>query len=252
MSNSTKQFRVKRGKILGIILILIFLFTLSFSFSSEGLKSKGENSGERIITKTYKLKYITPHEAKKILSSYLLHSTAPRYSQFFTVRIRKRDLNQFEELLRKIDHEKKNVRFKIYTIIASKSRNNWKIGNREINEVIRKVNSIFAFKSYKLDGISSVTVKDGAQIAKVKLSSSYNLLFKIYNMVINNGDKKRKINLFFSLYKEGGFYDGKKLKGSTIISSSTSMNDNGYFIAGVSKLGNNGDSLILVIKATVL
>jgi hypothetical protein len=238
------------GKKFFITVILILFVSTMLLISAN--TNNGAKSNDEIITKTYELKYISPYEAKKILSSYLFHSTAPKDSPFFTVRIRKQDLKQFEEILKKIDHERKNVRFKIYTIIASKNKNNWKIDNREISEVINKINSIFSFKSYKLDGISSITVKDGTGEAKVKLSSNYNLFFRIRRMVINNNNNNPKIDFYFSLYKERSIYKGKRMEGSTILSSSTCMNNNGYFIAGVSKLGNNGDSLILVIKATVI
>jgi len=36
-----------------------------------------------------------------------------------------------------------------------------------------------------------------------------------------------------------------------LIRTSTSINENGYLVVGVSKIGENGDSLILVINAEI-
>ena len=61
------------------------------------------------------------------------------------------------------------------------------------------------------------------------------------------GDKEPR-EVKFSFQKRANFKDS--ILGN-LINTETSVKENGYLVAGVSKIGKNGDSLILVISAEI-
>ncbi len=240
-----------KGKMVLMLFILLLLSVANLTLAAENSSEAG-NSGKssNFITKTYELKYIAPIEVKNVLSPYVARFSYSYNSRFITVVISKENIQKFESLLKKIDRPRKNVLFKIYTVIGSRKKLKGNINNPELKNVVKQLSSLFSFKSYVLDSVSFISVKEGTRLAKVKLSSSYNLALVIRELVVNSVGGKRVINFGFHLLR----YKGIALEGQNyekLISSVTSVNNNKYFVAGVSSLEEDGSSLILIIKPTI-
>jgi len=231
-----------------IILILLFLILPITLFSSTGKTSNSSNT----ITKTYKLKYISPKEVFLILKPYAFRFSYTHSSPYITVVISKNNVKKFEEELRKLDKPKKNILFKVYTIIASKQKIGERIKDPELSPIVKEIKSLFSFKSYKLDGISSIIVKERSDYSKIKLTSSYNLRLTIDRVKIEEGENGKIIDFRFFLKSKKRERYGNKDPYETLISSQTSVKNNTFFVAGVSSLGNNGCSIILVFKVRIL
>ncbi len=231
-------------KKLVFFVLIVFLFT--FFLRAEKKVDNSQNS-RKIITKTYKLKYISPYEAASLLKPYALKIMySSRTSPFITVRMFDVNVSKFEEVLKKVDVKKRNIFFKIYTITAFRNRKIEKITIPELKSVVKELSSLFSFKSYKVDGISSLFIKEGAKYSKIRLSSAYNLTLLIIRPYIRISNNQKLINFDFELTEGGRKYR------KTLIESTTYIKNNTFFIAGVSSLGNTKDSIILVIKAQIM
>ncbi len=227
---------IKR-RVSAILLFLLFSTSIFYG-GSQGL-----------VVKTYKLKFVSPREVFFVLKSYVVKMNYSPSSPLITVVIEKEKVKGFEEALKKIDVPKKNILYKVYTIIASKNENKNGIKEPDIAPVLKEIKSLFSFKSYKLDGFSSIIIKERTPISKIRLASNYNLYLYIEHPTIKGASGKREIEFEFSL--ERGKATNKK-RSSILLSSKTSVKNNSFFVAGVSSLRGNSDSIILVIKAEVL
>ncbi len=95
---------------------------LSFSFLHSSPQKKDLKTVE-FITKTYKLKYISPWEAKEILKPYVEKFTYSSHGSFITVTVRKKNLKLFEENLFKIDVPKKTFFLRFTLSLHQKGKN---------------------------------------------------------------------------------------------------------------------------------
>lgn len=225
-----------------ILLFILLLMVSSTNFAEE--QTKVVNPGYQLEVKTYFLEHITPREVEKSLRYYYENLSADRDSNMFTVRIYKDKIPEFEKLLKKIDVEKKRILFRIFTVIASNEGNGDDIGNKDLKKVLAELKSVLSFSSYKLDGTSMITVKEGSDDHTLTLLTKLpHLALLLYGVKVK-GDTvgKRTIdirNLRLSEYK------------NILIETETSLNEDGYLVAGVSRVGENGDALILVINAQI-
>jgi hypothetical protein len=198
-----------------------------------------------VVTKTYFLKHIDPRDVGKALSLYLYNRSYDINKKMLCVSIPKKNITKFEELLRKLDVKKRNIYFRIFTVIASQTGKSSEIKNKDLKRVIYELNKVLSFNCFKLDGVSLVSVQEGARRSVVNLSTSTKsrLELILQGITINGNEKgKRFIEI-----------EGLSLRdvGIKLITTSTSINENGYLVVGVSKIGENGDSLILVINAEI-
>ncbi len=246
-----KKINKKGTKLILLGIVIVFIFTSVFFASEKSEKAVKPKKQNNYLTKTYELKYISPIEAKSVLSPYILRSSYNPNSRFITVVIGKENLQKFESILKKIDKPRKNVVFKIYTVIGYRKKLNGNINNSELKNVVKKLLSLFSFKSYVLDSVSFILIKEGTKTARVKLSSSYNLTLVIWNLVVNSSAGKSVINFGFHLLRYKGIALAGKENYEEIISSSTNINNDNFFVAGVSSLEKDGSSLILIIKPTI-
>ena len=231
-----------------ILLFILLLLAGSYSFAEEQTKAEKPTKvirpGYHPEVRTYFLKHITPRDVEKSLRYYFEHLSADRDSNMFTVRIFKDKVAEFERLLKKIDVEKKRILFRIFTVTASNEGNGDNITNKDLKKVLAELKSVLSFKSYKLDGVSMITVKEGSDDHTLTLLTKLShLTLRLYGVKVK-GDRvgKRTIdikNLRLREYK------------ITLIETETSLNENGYLVAGVSQAGQNGDALILVINAQI-
>jgi hypothetical protein len=239
-----------------IILILILLFVVSgFGFTKGKKAEEGKKSTTRAdnVTKTYVLKYARPEAVRTALRHYFYESSYDRSGNMLTVIISNRNVPKFEELLKQLDVEKKKILIRIFTVIASQEGKTSAVQNKDLQQVLVELQKVLSFKSFRLDGVSAITVKDGQRHCQLLLSSHSPLLLRLGDVSIK-GEKQgqRTINFEFVLRQKTEPFvmkDGD-LVYETLIASETSVKESGYLVAGVSKIGN-GDSLVLVINAEI-
>ena len=151
-----------------------------------------------------------------------------------------------DEFVLHSDVEKKTILLRIFTIIAAKEGKTEPIENKDLGSVLAEVSNLLSFKSYMLDGASMITVKEGAEYSKLALSSSMSesmeFAFKDISVLIN-GRGQRSVKLNFWLRQTSNKEE--------LLSSETEIAENGYLVAGVSRIGNEGKSLVLVINAEI-
>ncbi|MCX6557648.1 MAG: carboxypeptidase-like regulatory domain-containing protein [Candidatus Aminicenantes bacterium] len=151
-----------------------------------------------------------------------------------------------DEFVLNSDIEKKTILLRIFTVIAAKEGKTEPIENKDLENVLAEVSNLLSFKSYVLDGASMITVNEGAEFSRLALSSSLseNLRFDFKKIsVLTGGNGKRSVKLEFWLNQSSN--------NQVLLSSETEIAENGYLVAGVSRIGNDGKSLVLVINAEI-
>jgi len=151
-----------------------------------------------------------------------------------------------EESVLKSDIKKKIILLRIFTVIAAKEGKTEPIENKDLESVLAEVSNLLSFKSYVLDGASMITVKDGADFSRLALSSSTieDLRFDFKGIsVLTGSNGKRSVKLEFWLIQSNN--------SQVLLSSETEIAENGYLVAGVSRIGKEGKSLVLVINAEI-
>ncbi|MCJ7526058.1 MAG: hypothetical protein MUP71_12685 [Candidatus Aminicenantes bacterium] len=232
--------------LLVVILVLVFAF-LPVIAEEQKTQPAADNPGsEETVVKSYTLNYVSPKFIKESLGIYLRTCSFGEGSNLISVALYKKDIAAFEEQLRKLDVEKKTIQLRIFTVIASKEGKSDTIENKDLKRVLAEVSNLLSFKSYVLDGASTITVKEGAGFSTLALSSamSENMRFdfKGISVLIGRGGK-RSVKLAFWLNQTSNKQE--------LLSSETEIAENGYLVAGVSRIGNDGRSLVLVINAEI-
>ncbi len=237
-----------------LITLLILLILSSFSFA--GRNDKRHTAKNSSITKTYDLKYIKPALVHSTLNSYFSKSDFSRNGKMITLVFRKNQISQipqFEKLLKKLDIKKQTVIFRIFTVIASHKSNseNTPPIKGDLKKVLSELQTIMSFKSFRMDGMSALTAMDGQKSGSIQLSSEGDMKYTFYNLKINGSEKgSRDVDFEFNLKQYTGSFENKQMW-KTLQNSKTSIKEGGYLVAGVSKIGRNGDSLILVINTYI-
>lgn len=256
---------MKKKNVLFLFLVLAFLFVVypKMTFlSAEPVQEEKANTDtlrhvpqDEEVVKTYYLKYIKPTEILSAGKLYLIDSTATE--DVITVRIYKKNIRKFEELLKKLDVEKKAVLIRVFTVIASKEQETQEdevIENKDLKKVLDELNSLWKFKSYKIDGPSFLTVKDGSGSNYFKLvSATSNFNMHILHIDVR-GEKpgKRIVSIGQILLKWTDVYG--KNEQTLISTKDVTLKENGYLVVGVSGYaygGGLGKALILVISAEI-
>jgi hypothetical protein len=170
-----------------------------------------------------------------------------------TVKIAKENVSKFEELLKQLDVEKKTILVRFFTVIASSEGKPTAVRNKDLQQVLLELQKVLSFKSFRMDGVSAITVKDGQRHSRLLLSSRSLLLLTLEDISIKGETQgQRTIGFLFILKQKAEPFimkDGQRVY-ETLIATETSVKENGYLVAGVSKIGN-GDSLVLVINAEI-
>ncbi len=239
-----------------IILILILLFVVSgfgFTQSKKEEESKKPSGYLDAVTKSYVLEHISPRIVHNTLRQYFWESSYDGNGNMITVKIAKENIRKFEELLEKLDVERKKILIRIFTVIASNQGESEAVANKDLQQVLSELQKVLSFKFFRLGGASAVTVNNGQHRSQLLLASHSPLLLILEDISIK-GDKQgqRTVNFAFVLRQKTEpllMKDGN-LVYETLIESETSVRENGYLVAGVSKIGN-GDSLVLVINAEI-
>lgn len=255
---------MKKRNILGLFIILgcvLLAFALSATFLSaepaqEGLGNHGavqqEGQYETVI-KTYYLKYIEPDELLNAGKVYILDASA--HENTISVTMYKKYVSDFEALLKKLDVEKKTVFLKVFTVIASREDQGGKeaIENRDVKRVLAELESLWKFKSYKLDGPSVLTVRDGSDYNYFKLvSATSNLNMYVQKVSVRGERPGNRIVTLGEIQLRWADTFGKNEQ-RLIESNDVTLKENGYLVVGVSgfNVGGLGKALILIINAEI-
>ena len=243
-----------------IRLCLVFLFVLNVvgyiyaGEQGEEQKSKETQPPRDTVTKTYVLKNLTSRSVPQALTQYVWRKSYDNVGNMLTVTMARENVVKFEELLKQLDVEKKKILIRIFTVIASRANKGSDIQDKELKQVLNELQKVLSFNSYILDGVSAITVMEDQSYSSLALSSQSPLRFDIERIRIQ-GDKpgERSAAFEFSLkQKQDVFNNNGKIPYEELIASETSIKEKGYLVAGVSKIGKDGDSLVLIINAEIL
>jgi len=229
-----------------LVVFLVLMFVFLPAIAEEQKAQPAENSPSEVVTKTYTLRFVSPEFIKDSLRVYFLTCSFGEGSNLISVVLDKKNVVTFEEQLRKLDVEKKTIQLRIFTVIAGKEGKSDTIENRDLKRVLAEVSNLLSFKSYVLDGASAVTIKDGTDGGRIALSSSMieSLRFSFRRIsVLTGSNGKRSVKLQFSLMQLSN--------NEELLTSDTEIAENGYLVAGVSRIGKDGKSLVLVINAEI-
>ena len=211
-----------------------------------------------MMVKTYELKYISATEFMRSARFYVVDSTGTESS--LTVRIYGNNIPEFEALLKKLDVEKRNIQFQVYTIIASKDqpperfKNNFVsetqgIADKDLKRVLDEMKGLWNFKYYWVDSPSFLVVKDGAAGSMFKLVSPFDFDMNVLGVQLR-GDEPGKRIISVGQIKLSQTTD----QHSTLIDTSdVTFKEKGYLVVGVSgfQAGWSSSALILVISAEI-
>lgn len=219
-----------------ILILLIVILMLAGTFTTSGKETV--SSDREPVERTYFLKNVSADFVLKSLRVYILNQSS--YGNILSITIRKNKIKKFEELLKKIDVKKKRINFRVFTIIGSHTGQKEKIKNKDLNKVLNELREVLTISSFKVDGVGSLAVLEGSKRNMIALSSKsgLDLDLMLRNISINK-DTSGERSIYFEFHL------------ISFIESTTSIKENGYLVAGVSKIGKNGDSLILIINAYI-
>ena len=261
---------MKKKKIFSFFIVLMFLvavFSGKMTFLSaqpiqekqaKTAPSKQDFRPYETLIKTYHLKFIKPDELRDAAKFYIQDLTA--YKDTITVRIQRRNIPKFEELLKKLDVEKKAVLFKVFTVIAAKEKESEEekdevIENRELKKVLDELKNLWKFKSYKVDGPSFLTVKEGSGSNYFRLVSTlYTFNLNILHVDVKGQDPGKRVMSAGQIQLSQTYFSGGKEQTVTLIDThDVSFKEKGYLVVGISgfRSGRRGNALILVINAEI-
>ncbi|MCJ7581825.1 MAG: hypothetical protein MUP98_15000 [Candidatus Aminicenantes bacterium] len=250
-------------KSLVIISILVFVYALNLKAASiqieqlsreEKIKWNEQAAWEWTeVIKTYQLKHIKPEVLIDATRLYIIDATV--YKNTVTVKITNKNVPIFEDLLKKMDVEKKNILFKVYTIAATreseKKEIQEKIEDKGLMQVLDELKNLWNFQSYKIDNPFFITVKEDSGSSFFHLASeiysSFGLLIQQVNLNTAESGKRNitigQIQLLQSppIGKDQIFIDSKSI----------TVKEDGYLVVGVSGMSIRGKVLILVISADI-
>lgn len=221
-------------KLVLILMVILLMLVGTLTISAEKTKS----NQRVIVEKTYFLKNVSADFVVDSLKVYIMDKSYN--GNILSVTIRRDNVEKFEKLLKIIDVEKRKINFRIFAVIGKHEGPGEKIENKDLKKVLTELKEVLSFKSFKVDGVASLVVMEGARRSSIKLSSKsgLDLKLRLHNISIKKDKSgKRKVHFHFDVFK--------------LIESSSFVRENGYLVAGVSKIGKNGDSLILIINAEI-
>jgi hypothetical protein len=231
---------------------------------AETARAEANAAEDETVTKTYTLRYVSFREVADAARLYIYASSGSVNT--ITVRLPKKNVSDFEALLRKLDVEKKNVMFRVYTIIAArdnasdiiKKPETKDIDNRDLKIALDELKGLWSFKHYWVDAPSFLTVTQGMLLNRFKLVSSLldyaDFDMHLVNVRVSGDEPGKRIITVGGIELELNVNTPSSQRKSTLIDTKEiSLKEKGYLIVGVSGLetGWNGLALILVISAEI-
>lgn len=249
-----------------LLLIGLLLIANSLSLVASTLQSQELSREERIklnekavwestqVVKTYELKYIKPDELINASRLFIIDATV--YKNTVTVKITNKNVARFEEILKKIDVEKKSIHFKIYTIVALRESEETEvqeeIKDTGLKRVFDELKNLWNFKVYKVDSPSFVTVKEESGSNFFRLASEVSLFgLSISHVTLNSDKPGERIITIGQIQLQQPVRNESEI--TLIDSKNISVKENGFLVVGVSGINwrRSGTALILVISAEV-
>ena len=249
-------------KSLVIISILVFIFGLNLNATS--IQTEQLSREEKIrwnekvawewteVIKTYQLKHIRPEDLINATRLYIIDATV--YKDTVTVKMLNKNVSTFEELLKKMDVEKKNILFKVYTIMAitesGKKVEQENIEDKGLKQVLDELKKLWKFQSFNIDNPFFITVKEDSGSNFFRLASEFygGLGLRIQQVNLNSdnpGNRNITIGqlklLASNMGNEQIFIDSNNIK----------LKEDGYLVVGVSGMTVRGKVLILVLNAEI-
>ena len=232
------------------------------AIQAENDRRKAENALNEPAVKTYSLKFIGASEFMRSAKFYVYDSTGTESS--LTVKIAKRNIPDFEALLKKLDVEKKNVQFQVYAILALKDdplenlggpAETKEITDKDLKRVLDEMKGIWNFKHYWVDSPSFLIAKDGSGSTRAKLVGRYDLVLTLSNVQIRGDEPgKRIISVGEIGLTQKRVNNAGESYGDTLIDTNDiTLKEKGYLVVGVSGMpaGWRNGALILVISAEI-
>jgi len=259
--------RKKNISILLFVLIFVFaifptkvtLFSAEFiqeeQADTESSKQVSQDP-EEIVIKTYSLKFVSPGEILNAARFYFMDASST--GDTITVKIRRKNIARLEELIKKLDVEKKTILIKVYTVIASKEKEPQEdeaVENKDLRKVLDELRNLWNFKSYKVDGPSFLTIKEDSGLDSFRLVSSVSNFYMniVHAKVIEEERGKRHVSIGqIQLKWRSGLT--AEYEQTLINTSNITIKENGYLVAGISGYGFSGKdakALILIINADI-
>ena len=245
-----------------LVFVLVLLVGLIMPLAGQE-KKKAEAGGDhegKVVQKTYELKHVSPASIHGIISPYILQLGQGQGSSIMVVTLREANTKALEDLLNKLDQPKKSIRFRVFTVIASNQSPDRSADlHPELQAVVGELRQVLGYKNYQLDGVSLMTVSEGARFSEMMLNSkSGNLRLSFSEVNISDDSAQGRV------VSTGLTLDNKGNSGNTIIGKDqqvlsqrlisiekSQLREGGYLVAGVSSLGSGGDALVLVINAEI-
>jgi len=221
-------------KIILILIIVIMFMAGTMALSAD----QADTAQKKYVERTYFLKNVSAEFAMRSLRVYIENHSAR--GNILSVTIREDKIKKFEELLNIIDKKRERITFRIFTVIGSYDGNSENIKNKALNAVLDELSEVLSINSFKLDGVGSLAVMEGSSRNMLSMASKskLDLQLMLRNITLSK-DKSGERSVYFDFHLLG------------YIESTTSIKENGYLVAGVSKIGKNGNSLILIINAEI-
>ncbi len=249
---------MKQKKVLVTLAGLLALVGTTLAAAQEKAKNEPPADSKALI-RTYELKNANPRDILSVIMPYM-HQAAPSYnsdSRILVVKVLPENLQAFEDLLKKLDAQQPQIAFRVFTLVASPKTGAPALEQPELAGVVENLRRVLGFKSYTLDGVSALTVQSGSRNNAVELNSRIsNLYLDLAHVVVDAGAAgKRQVSLGLDLYRKDALGPAGKdqvfANHYLLRSEQTVIAENGTLVAGVSKLGEGGDALVLVIQATI-
>lgn len=240
-------------------LIAVILIVLCASLFVQGATQKSKENNvpkpddpNEPVTRSYVLKHVLPERVYDALKQYIYDASFDKRSNVITVKIPRKNVKDFEKMLNLVDVEKQKAMLRVFTVLASKDGKPSAIENKDLKKVLTELQKVLSFNTFRVDGVSALTITDGQRDSLLKLTSMYNLELILRDIHIRKGMAGNSVGFSFSLKQITGRTADNKTVVENLVFSTTSVKENGFLVAGVSKIGKNGDSLVLVINAQML
>ncbi|MCP4158330.1 MAG: hypothetical protein GY757_62100 [bacterium] len=266
-----------------IILTAILMIAPAFTASAQEDTTSGENlkmesatnaanAGDtyapgnvETVEKVYYLEHISIRRVKKRLKKYIIKITKTNEPNTIRVKLAVDDVKIFEEKLYRLDNEsdtlvnlvlsipkvfkkkkriKHTVHFKLFTVLAGKEEGQNDISDKDLLDVLNELSGVLNFKSFKMDGVSSIAVNEASPHNVLKLSSQYSALKLRLDHIKVKGKRvgSREIYIDRLILREDR---------DSLISTRTSVQEDGYLVVGVTQIGEEQNSLVLIMYATI-
>ncbi len=219
----------------------------------------GQAKADVVVVKSYELKFIGASEFMRSAKFYVLDSTGTEKS--LTVRIMSSQIPAFEALMKKLDVEKKNIQFRVYTIMASQdlpeenpavkfAPETKEISDKELKKVLDEMKGLWNFKHFWVDSPSFLLAKDGSGTNQSKLVGQLNATLALENVQLRGEDVGKRI---ISVGRVVLVQNTSQRQEHLINTSDITFKESGYLVVGVSGMSEarSNRALILVISAEV-